>query len=290
MFYHYIWIALNYLGYEDLPDLSYYDSSTTRIRHIARIRSYLNITAFGEESITIVKSAIAEACQVKEDLADIINVAIEELVHHRHELPAFSKLRRLAYSGRAQANNQIYQKIAACLSRKDRVLLNRLFKAEKDSFQSPWQNVKSESKKLTLKNFRQRIEFFQWLDRYSTGTSALCGIADIKIKQFAAEGQNLKAREMARLKAAKRYTLAVSLIAVKKAAALDDLGEMLVRRVNKIHKNARSALDIQIEQSMERTDNLVDTLHQILLAFQDNENSADRDSAIGAIIGNKRIV
>lgn len=93
---------------------------------------------------------------------------------------------------------------------------------------------------------------------------------------------------MARLKAAKRYTLAVSLIAVKKAAALDDLGEMLVQRVNKIHKNARGALDFQIEQSMDRTDTLVDTLNRILLAYQDNENSADRDSAIGAIIGDRK--
>lgn len=59
-----IYHIAGHLGYETLPDLSYYDGSKTRFRHLARIRSYLNITAFGEESIAIIESAIAEACQV----------------------------------------------------------------------------------------------------------------------------------------------------------------------------------------------------------------------------------
>jgi hypothetical protein len=38
---------------------------------------------------------IAHAAEVMEHPADLINVAIEELVKERHELPAFSTLDRL---------------------------------------------------------------------------------------------------------------------------------------------------------------------------------------------------
>ena len=100
---------VRHLGCESIPDLSKFDGSKTRFRHIARIRSYLNMIAFGEESIAMIESAIANACQVRGDLADIINVAIEELVHHRHELPAFSTLCRFVYRGTAQADNLICQ-------------------------------------------------------------------------------------------------------------------------------------------------------------------------------------
>ena len=86
-------------------------------------------------------------------------------------------------------------------------------------------------------------------------------IADVKIKRFSAEAKSLKAPQMKRLKAAKRYALAVTLIAIQKAKALDDLGEMLIKRVNKTHKKGRNALTIRIEKNQDRTDNLVDTLH-----------------------------
>lgn len=141
-----------HLGYATLPDPSNYDRYPTRVRHLARIRTYLNIRAFDEEGAAIVMAAIAEACQAKEDLADIINVAIEELVRHRYELPAFSKLRRLAYNGRARANNDIYQKIMASLTHQDRARLNNLFKVTKGHSLSPWQIIKAGPPKLTMKN------------------------------------------------------------------------------------------------------------------------------------------
>ena len=277
-----------HLGYATLPDLSNYDRYPTRVRHLARIRTYLNIRVFDEEGAAIVKAAIAEACQAKEDLADIINVAIEELVRHRYELPAFSKLRRLAYNGRARANNDIYQKITTNLTHQDRARLNRLFKVTKGHSQSPWRIIKADPPKLTLKNLRQHIEHVQWLERHSIGAYSLAQIADVKIEQFAAEAKTLNAPRMARLKAANRYTLAVALIAEQKATALDDLGEMLVKRINKIHNHAREALALQIEQSQDRTDKLVDTLHRILLAYRDAENRAERENAINEIVGENK--
>jgi hypothetical protein len=44
----------------------------------------------------------------REDLADIINVAIEELVRQRFELPGFTTIQEEAQRGRAEVNRVFY--------------------------------------------------------------------------------------------------------------------------------------------------------------------------------------
>lgn len=44
------------------------------------------------EALRIIVKACVEASRVREDLADIINVAIEELLRERFELPGFTTL------------------------------------------------------------------------------------------------------------------------------------------------------------------------------------------------------
>lgn len=141
---------------------------------------------------------------------------------------------------------------------------------------------------MTLKKLKQHIEYVQWIEKYSTDSDVLLQIADKKIKQFAAEAKSLNAAQMSRLKAYKRYALAVALVTIQKATALDDLGTMLIKLVNKIHRNGRKALTEHIEQNQERADQLIDTLHQILYAYQQHKDSADRETAIESIIGDKK--
>jgi hypothetical protein len=44
---------------------------------------------FDETARRILSRAIQQAALLREDLVDIINIAIEELVRQRYELPAF---------------------------------------------------------------------------------------------------------------------------------------------------------------------------------------------------------
>ncbi|NJL51779.1 MAG: DUF4158 domain-containing protein [Hydrococcus sp. SU_1_0] len=76
--------------------LTSYEQSKTKKRHIALIREFLSIKSYGVEARKIVVRSMGQAARTKNDLADIINVAIEELVHHRHELPVFNTLVRAA--------------------------------------------------------------------------------------------------------------------------------------------------------------------------------------------------
>jgi hypothetical protein len=66
-----------------------YDASGSRYRFIARIREYLRIKHFDATAQQILLTAIEQAALLRDDLADIVNIAIEELVRHRYELPAF---------------------------------------------------------------------------------------------------------------------------------------------------------------------------------------------------------
>ena len=52
---------------------------------------------------------MAEAARTKNDLADIINVAIEELVRHRYELPIFNTLVRAAKRVRPTVDRAFYR-------------------------------------------------------------------------------------------------------------------------------------------------------------------------------------
>ena len=71
------------------------------------------------------------------------------------------------------------------------------------------------------------------------GTSALADILVVKVQHFADEARTLDAARMQALEPHKRATLAVALISVQAARALDDLGEMFVRRMQHIHNAAK---------------------------------------------------
>ena len=101
-----------------------------RLRDLAR--SYLNIKAFDEDCKALVGRIAEEAAETKQELADIINVVIEELVRQRVELPGFSTLHRIARTSRSAVNNRLYNSIYALLSHKlkaDLVNLLELVKA-----------------------------------------------------------------------------------------------------------------------------------------------------------------
>lgn len=59
-------------------------------------------------------------------MADLINVAIEELVRQRFELPAFSTLTRTAQQIRAQVTTTFYQQVNHCLNLECRQQLDAL--------------------------------------------------------------------------------------------------------------------------------------------------------------------
>jgi hypothetical protein len=112
-------------GYDALPNgLDDYDQSTLRVRHMDLVRSWTGASAFDHEALkTIVKSCV-EASRLREDLADIINIAIEELLRKRYELPGFTTLFRAARTARATVNRSYYSHISQALDPQTRTRID----------------------------------------------------------------------------------------------------------------------------------------------------------------------
>jgi hypothetical protein len=78
--------------------------------------------------------------------------------------------------------------------------------------------------------------------RASSVRAALSGVPDVKVKHFAAEARTLDAARMQALEPQKRLALAVALLATQSAQALDDLAEMFIKRMMRIHQRGKGAL------------------------------------------------
>jgi hypothetical protein len=99
-------------GYSEVPaGLSEYGESSVRRRHMTWVRDFLGVTAWGEQGQQVMVEACRQAARTRDDLADIINVAIEELVRQRHELPAFSCLLRYAQNARGEINRGYHAQV-----------------------------------------------------------------------------------------------------------------------------------------------------------------------------------
>ena len=96
-------------------------------------------------------------------VADIINVMLEELVHHRYELPGFSTLDRLGIQAREKIHDVHFASIADQLDAKVKALIDNLFKVKSGETSSTWNLLKREPKKPTNKETRSYLQHIRRL-------------------------------------------------------------------------------------------------------------------------------
>jgi Domain of unknown function (DUF4158) len=231
------------LGTDHRPErLLRYDESGTRRRHIPVIRAFLNVQPFNSEARALVAAVLREAAQTKDDLADLMNVAIEELVRNRFELPGFTTLLKEARRGRTEVNRGLYRRIAHALGDEGRAQLDRLLTVDGATRRSPWNAIREDAGRPTLTHLKHLVDRLHWLKALNVGASALGTIARVKVEHFAAEAKSLDTARMLEMQPQKRYTLAAALIRAQVARTLDDLGETLIKRMTKIHHKGQEAL------------------------------------------------
>lgn len=136
-------------------------------------------------------------------------------------------------------------------------------------------------------HLKDLINYLSWLSRQKVSIDVLSNIPDIKIKQFAAEVKTLNAAQMKALEPNKRYTLAVALLAVKSARALDDLAEMFIKRMSSIYQKGKEALELYRTKNIQTTDKLVVTLRDMILAYKKDVSIEERFAAIQSVIEEK---
>lgn len=270
-----------------LSGLAGYDSSAIRRRHLPIIREALGVKPFDRTARHLVVQAIGEVAKTKEDLADLINVAIEELVRQKYELPAFDTLVRAARHVRAVVYRQFYEQLDVQMDAAARERIAALFAADTETRTTPWNVLRQEPGSPTLTHLKVWLDRQTWLEGLRVGDAALAGIPDAKVKHFAAEARTMDAARMLALEPRKRLTLAVALLRVQSARGLDDLAEMLIKRVTAIHRKGKAALVTHRARTQQRTDDLVLALRNVVTAYRSEGTETERFAAIRTALGER---
>lgn len=252
-------------------DLINYDLSGTRRRHLQVIRIHLQIVASGE--------TMREACKSKDDLIDLINIAIEQLIRQRFELPAFSTFERTAKRMRAETTSALHTQIAGILTREAQEAIDRLFIVDPDTEESTWQALKADPQNPTLSHFEELMERATWLMALPIATDALTHLPDSKIQRFATEALALDANRMKEIQARKRYTLALSVLRVQRAQVLDDVAEMFCKRLLKIQHLGRETFEAAQKAAQERLTRLIEMLRDVTHAYEEEGTIPERMAA-----------
>ena len=246
---------------------------------IKALRGYLNVRPLGEDNLQWLEAIAAGAAETKHSVEDIINVMLEELVHHRFELPAFSTLDRIAFRVRESSNQQHFAAIAEQLTDKTRALIDRLLVRKAGEATTGWQTLKREPKRPTNKETRSYLQHVKYLQTLVEQLPKP-DIPAPKLRQFRFLARALDATEMAELKPVKRYALAVILIRSRHAQALDDAAELLIRLVQNLENAAREKLLAFQQDRTHKVDMLLGQLREILDALETSGSYKKRVEAI----------
>jgi len=277
----YVILQGGYLRPPKFNELKRFDDSSSRAKLIAALRRYLDVRPLDNQGRSWLAHIAETAADTRHVVADIINVMLEELVHHRYELPAFSALDRLAIQAREKVHETHFESIANQLDPEIRALIDSLFTVNMGETSSTWNLLKRESKKPTNKETRL---FLQHIRRLQLLVEQLPKpeIPVPKLKQYRYIARSLDASEMAELKPHKRYALAVIFIRSQFAKTLDDAADLLIRLLQKLDNQAQTKLMAYQEGQLHQTDRLIGQLKEILLAYGIDGDDHQRIEAISS--------
>ena len=263
--------------------LASYDASGSQRKHLAQLRAFLNVRpldAGGRDWLTTVAET---AAQTKHIVPDIVNVMLEELVHHRYELPAFSTLERLAIAAREQVHDTHYRQIADALTPAMRALIDELLLTPPGSHHSGWHALKREPKRPTNKEVRHYLQHIQRLRTLAEQLPPI-DVSVPKLKQFRAMARVLDASELAELVPVKRYALAAIFIRSQYRKTLDDAADLFIRLIQNLENTAQQRLIAYQLKHSKRADALIGQLREILQAYQVEGTDTQRVDAIEGVL------
>lgn len=276
--------AMGYRRQITAKDLDVYDASRRKRDHIAQIRSYLNVRPLGESGRRWLQTVAEDAAQTKHMLADIINVLLEELCHHRYELPAFRLLDDMALTAREAVHAAHFERISGALTPEARRKIDELLAVVPGRTYSGWQALKREPKRPGNKEVRFYLQHIDRLQKLAAMIPAM-DVPVPKLKYFRAMARAADAGELAELKPAKRYALAAIFIRSQHGKALDDTADLFIRLMQNLENTAQTQLMAYQVEHLKRTDHLVGQLKDILQAYRADGTDTQRIDAIGDIIG-----
>ncbi len=267
-----------------MEQLASYDHSSSRWKHQDMILGHLKVHPYSKVGEEISLEVMRKAVQTKDDLVDLINTSVEELIRLSTELPGFSVLLKRAKAIRSDWNDEFFLQVSKTLNHSQKGYIDQLF-SKKDAGPSDWEILKQDAGNPTIENLRAHLNKLRKLDGLAISESVLNGVPNIKIERFAEEAKTFDIWRMQRFAPEKRYALALCLFKASKSQVLDDLGEMLVKRLTKLHHDAEADLEEWRAKQQSKTDELIGKLEKVVEAIQGSRRKRLRQ--IEKVLGNK---
>ena len=257
-------------------DASAVPPQRSRQRYRDVIREYLDIKQFGNEARRVAAQAVADAALNMDDPADLVNVAIEELVKESYELPAFSTLDRLARHVKHTVNARLFARVdERIIPGNKRSLKNLLDTGPRG--RSALNALKAAPKSATKKNLSEMQERLVWLESFGDTKRLLEGVTNQKVANLAAQARALDASELRDVSPERRRAMLVCLIDRTKVSVRDALCEMLTKIVGKIHNKSKEELESIHREKRATTESMIELLERILAGAASQED----DTALG---------
>lgn len=244
-----------------------YENSKTMYRHRAAIREYLKVNPFDKNARHFCVQSVYKSAQVMDNPADLINVAIGELVKQRYELPGFNTLDRLVGRVRTLVNQKLFSLVISRLEDDYIQRLNDLLSSHSVERRSPYNDLKQLPKRPTRDHLNDLIVHLIWLDSLGDVKAFLNNITVAKIQHFAAEARVLDASEVKEISQPKRITLLLSLIYAAQVQTRDNLVSMFLKRMRTIHNSAKEELEKLRQKNQETIEKLVGLFTNVLQVF-----------------------
>ncbi len=217
------------------------------------------------------EAAIRAAVEAKDDPADLINVALDEVVRAGLELPGYSTFDKMTTAIRAQFNTALFTAVGGRIMADPaaRARLAHLLVLDPVSRRSGVDRLKAPAKAATLGKFKLRLAYLAELDALGPTEVWLEGVAPQKIAHFAGEARATDVGDLRDIGEAKRWTLLASLIHECRTAARDEVATMFCKRMATIHKKGRERLEELREEHRAESERLLGVFGDLLLVVRE---------------------
>jgi TnpA family transposase len=255
----------------------------SRYYYAEAIRAYLGVHPYDRKAQTAIATAIAQAAEVMEYPADLINVAVEELVKERYELPAFSTLDRLVGHIRTVVNNRLFGRITNAMTPIQQAFVDDLL-ATSPASGLTFSLLRAPPKSARLSHVQALQAKFEQMLTCGDVRQLLVTIAPVKVKSFAAQAKALALTDLRELKLAKRRALLVCLLYRVQVKTRDHLVEMFLKRVQKMHQSAKDKLVKLREQHLAQTESMLGVLAEILQTSAGETDTASLGERVQSVL------
>jgi hypothetical protein len=246
-----------------------HDSTRTAERHRDWVRVRLRVTYDPPAARALGDRVIREAVRAKDNPADLVNVALEELVRARLELPGYSTLDEMVARIREEINTRIFARIATRMSGPDATGLDELLRVDPVRRRSRFDRVKAVAGAATVGHLREHARHLAELEAIGPTEEWLAGVLPAKVAHFAGEARETDVSDLAKYGTAKRQALVASLVHVAKVNTRDEIATMLCKRMAGIHKRARERLEELRAAYRGESERLLDAFGDVLAVVRD---------------------